>query len=208
MKTAIAIAALALSLHAQAWRDTDASRAEVRTQLETLNARLLASTSATRTLEEWCGEHHMADEAKIVATRVDGAAKVPSPEQLQRLAVHDASEVRYRRVQLRCGAHVLSVADNWYVPARLTPEMNALLDTTQTPFGKAVQSLHPYRTTIAAKQLWLPSAHRRFRWCRHRTLAIPREVLQHRAVLFTAGHVPFSEVVETYQGELLKDWRN
>ena len=30
--------------------------------------------------------------------------------------------VAYRHVRLRCGDHVLSEADNWYVPSRLTPE--------------------------------------------------------------------------------------
>jgi chorismate-pyruvate lyase len=193
-----------------AWRDTFESRVEILALLQSVNGEILASSSATRTLEEWCGEHHMADDPKIVAIRVTGASKEPSAEQLQRLDVHDASEVRYRRVELRCGAHVLSNADNWYVPGRLTPEMNALLETTDTPFGKAVQPLHPYRRTVAVTQLWTPLPHGweqqqrpRCRWCQRRTLAIPRDVFQHRAVLYTADHLPFSEVVETYQSELL-----
>src|SRR5688572_14270691 len=113
----------ALDAHAQEWRDTYESRVEILALLQTLNAEILAGSSATRTLEAWCGEHEMADEPKIVATRVAGVRKEPSAEQLQRLDVRDASEVRYRRVELRCGAHVLSKADNWYVPGRLTPEM-------------------------------------------------------------------------------------
>ncbi|HUR83401.1 MAG TPA: hypothetical protein VM733_21765 [Thermoanaerobaculia bacterium] len=169
------------------------AHSDARAELRTLNADILAASSATRVLEQWCGEHHMADDPRIVAVRVTGVAKAPSADQLQRLRVHDASEVRYRRVELRCGAHVLSEADNWYVPARLTAEMNALLETTQTPFGKAVQSLQPYRRTIAVTQLWTP----------RRSLRIPKDVLQHRAVLYTRDHVPFSEVVETYQGELV-----
>ena len=32
---------------------------------------------------------------------------------------------------------------------------------------------------------------------------MPKEVFEHRAVLYTSDHVPFSEVVETYQSELL-----
>ena len=70
----------------------------------------------------------------------------------------------------------MSEADNWYVPARLTPEMNAFLDTTDTPFGKAVRPLQPYRKTLEAKLLW--SGH----------TAIPRDVLEHRGpALHRAG---------------------
>jgi chorismate-pyruvate lyase len=210
VKSVALLLAVSLALPAQAWRDTYQSRVEVLALLQSLNGDILASSSATRTLEQWCGEHHMADDPKIVATRVTDSDKAPSAEQLQRLDVRDPSEVRYRRVELRCGAHVLSEADNWYVPARLTAEMNALLDTTDTPFGKAVQPLHPYRRTIDVTQLWSPLPHgwererrSRFRWHRRRTLAMPKDVFQHRAVLYTAEHVPFSEVVETYQAEVL-----
>ncbi|HET7437824.1 MAG TPA: hypothetical protein VFN10_24170, partial [Thermoanaerobaculia bacterium] len=109
---------LAFDAHARTrprWSDTFASRVEVLALLQSLNGEILASTSATRTLEAWCGEHHMASEAKIVAKRVAGVDKTASADQLQRLGVQSASELRYRRVELRCGAHVLSVADNWYV---------------------------------------------------------------------------------------------
>jgi chorismate-pyruvate lyase len=217
MKRALLLAALCFPLTLQAhgpqrleWRDTYESRLEILALLQTINGDILAASSATRTLEEWCGEHHMADDPKIVARRVEDARKEPSAEQLERLDVRDATEVQYRRVELRCGVHVLSAADNWYVPSRLTPEMNALLTSTDTPFGKAVQPLHPYRRTIAVTMLWTPLPHgweqqarSRFGSHRRRRLPIPKNVFQHRAVLYTAGHLPFSEVVETYQSELL-----
>ncbi|HEX7149971.1 MAG TPA: hypothetical protein VF618_00680 [Thermoanaerobaculia bacterium] len=217
MKRALLLAVLWVPLTLQAldrprveWRDTYESRLEILALLQTLNSELLAASSATRTLEAWCGEHELAAVPKIVATRVPGVRKEPAAEQLLRLGVGDASEVQYRRVELRCGAHVLSEADNWYVPARLTPEMNALLETTDTPFGRAVQPLQPYRRTIAVTMLWAPlprgweqQNRSRFRARGRRTLAIPKEVFQHRAVLYTADHRPFSEVVETYQAEVL-----
>ena len=207
----VALCLASLDATARQWRDTFESRLEILALVQTVNGRILASPSATRTLEEWCGEHQMAADPKIVATKVVGVRKEPSAEQLQRLGVRDASEVEYRRVELRCGTHVFSVADNWYVPARLTPEMNALLTTTDTPFGKAVQSLAPYRRTIAVTMLWMPLPHGwerqkrspQVRFSRWRTLTLPREVFQHRAVLYTADHVPFSEVVETYRSDLL-----
>jgi len=203
--------AMALPVAAQRrpeWRDTFESRVAILALLQSLNAEILAGSSATRTLEQWCGEHRMAGDPRIVAVRVADVRKEPSVEQLQRLGVRDASELQYRRVELRCGTHVLSKADNWYVPARLTPEMNALLETTDTPFGKAVQPLRPYRRTVAVTQLWTPlprgweqQKRPRCRW--RRTLTIPQDVFQHRAVLYTAEHLPFSEVVETYQSEVL-----
>lgn len=211
----IVVLCFAVSLPADArqrleWRDTFESRVILLALLQSLNAEILAGSSATRTLEAWCGEHRMADDPKIVAWRVPGVQKEPSAEQLQRLNVRDASEVQYRRVELRCGAHVLSEADNWYVPARLTAEMNALLTTTDTPFGKAVLSLRPYRRTIGVTMLWTPlprgweqQRRSRFRGYSRRTLVVPKEVFQHRAVLYTEDHLPFSEVVETYQSEVL-----
>jgi chorismate-pyruvate lyase len=217
MRRRLLVAALciAATLHAGArerpeWRDTFESRLEIHALLQTLNGEILAGSSATRTLEEWCGDHAMADDPKVTATRVEGVRKEPSAEQLQRLDVRDASEVRYRRVELRCGAHLFSVADNWYVPARLTPEMNESLETTDTPFGKAVLPLRPYRRTIAVTMLWMPlprgweqQRRSQLRFSPRRTLALPKDLFQHRAVLFTADHRPFAEVVETYQSELL-----
>jgi chorismate-pyruvate lyase len=176
MKRAALLLTIALACTSAQQRSYDA--------VQRLNAGLLASSSATRVLETWCG-------ATVTAVRAPGVRKEPDAEQLQRLGVHDAGEVRYRRVDLRCNGRVLSVADNWYVPARLTAEMNALLETTDTPFGKVVAPLHPYRRTIRATILWTPPA------------PMPQDVLQHRAVLYTSGGVPFAEVIETYQRELV-----
>jgi chorismate-pyruvate lyase len=211
---ALAVVALmtCTSLRAQSTPRIDNydSRLEVLALMQTLNADILASSSATKTLESWCRDHDMAEDPKVVAQLVPGPQKPPSAEQLQRLQVTDAAEVRYRHVELRCGTHVLSEADNWYVPARLTPEMNRLLETTDTPFGRAVQELHPYRRTFAVTILWSPlppgweqrPARRTHAFVR-RPLAIPKELFAHRAVLYTATHEPFSEVSETYQGEVL-----
>ncbi len=114
----------------------------------------------------------------------------------------------YRRVRLKCGDHVLSDADNWYVPSRLTPEMNHVLETTDTPFGKAVAALHFRRHTLSADLLWRPAAEGLGNDAAAAppeagALAIPGHVLEHRAVLSTPDGEPFSEVVETYTGEAL-----
>jgi chorismate-pyruvate lyase len=210
----LALLTLTSPAHAQTsdrWADDHTSRVEVLALMQTLQAGILASTSATETLERWCRDHRMASEPRIVAHRVTSDEPRPSADQLERLDVETADAVRYRRVELRCGAHVLSIADNWYVPSRLTDEMNQLLETSDTPFGKAVRPLQPYRRTIEANLLWTPltrgwEQRPRIgvrRW-RRRPLVIPRELFVHRAVLYTSSHVPFSEVVETYQGGLLQ----
>ena len=110
---------------------------------------------------------------------------------------------------LSCGMHVLSEADNWYVPARLTPEMNRLLDRTDTPFGTVVRPMEPYRRTFAVKLLWAPLPDG---WEHEpakavgdsgRTLVIPDALFEHRAVLYDRGGRPFSEVSEIYQRDIL-----
>lgn len=186
------------------WPDTALSRVEMLALLQTLNADLLSHPSATLTLERWCATHRLAPEAKVVARLVRGAEKALPDAERARLAIGPDEPVRYRRVQLACGERVLSEADNWYVPARLTPEMNRQLDETDTPFGKVVQPLGFRRETLAATLLWSPLPER---WAMEESaagpIAPPAEVLQHRAVLTTRDGVPFSEVVETYTGAVL-----
>jgi len=185
-----------------------ASRTQALALLETLNADLLSHPSATLTLERWCGDHGLAPDAKIVAHRVKGDDKPLAADDRAALGIGADEPVRYRRVQLACGNVVLSEADNWYVPARLTAEMNQILDTTDQPFGKVVQPLHFRRQTISADLLWsplpkgwemdapLPAAGKG-------ALPIPHDVLRHRAVLFNEANQPFSLVVETYTADVL-----
>jgi chorismate-pyruvate lyase len=185
-------------------------RLEALALMQTLNARILGSRSATASLEAWCGARRLATEPKVTARLIPGAAKAPTAEQLQRLQVASADEVKYRRVQLVCGGHVLSEADNWYVPGRLTAEMNRLLETTDTPFGRAVQPLRPYRQTFSARVLWQPlpdgwEGRSGGELCAGATAPLdpPRYLFQHRAVLYTADRQPFSEVDERYTREIL-----
>lgn len=159
--------------------------------VETLNAELLASRSATQTLEKWCGAHRLAAEPRIAAHRVAGADQPADPDQRRRLQAAPDERVQYRHVQLQCGARVLSEADNWYVPGRLTADMNRLLETTETSFGTVVRPLEPTRETLAVTMLWSGG------------LPVPDALFAHRAVLYTRDHVPFSEVYEVYQRELL-----
>ena len=188
VSAAIAACLPACAQESPAWPDTYVARLQALALVETLNAEVLASRSATLTLEDWCRDHQLATEPTIVAELVRGAVKRPTAEQRQRLQVASEAEVKYRRVLLRCGNRVLSAADNWYVPDRLTRDMNRLLDTTGTPFGKVVQPLDPYRQTFAARLLWSPLPDG---WERASippatatagVLAIPDALFEHRAV--------------------------
>jgi hypothetical protein len=201
-------AASALAAGPAPWPEGFVGRLEALALIETLNADLLAHDSATLTLERWCADHRLADPALIVAERVHVADKPASAEVRAALDVKPDEPLGYRRVRLKCGQRLLSEADNWYVPARLTPEMNHLLETTDTPFGKAVAALHFRRHTLSVDLLWRPLPKD---WemgaeglqDNKGALAIPDHVLEHRAVLSTPEGEPFSEVVETYTGEVL-----
>ncbi|XLM20900.1 hypothetical protein MKD33_01100, partial [Chromobacterium piscinae] len=133
-----------------------ATRVKALALLQSVNATLLSQPSATRTLQQWCGDHQLAAEARIRALRDTATRKPADAEVSQQLRVGADEAIGYRRVQLACGDHVLSEADNWYVPSRLTVEMNHLLDTTDTPFGTAVKALNFTRRTESAKLLWSP----------------------------------------------------
>ena len=182
-------------------------RAELLALIQTLNADLLSHDSATLTLERWCADHHLsAEPARIVAQRVADADKPISEELRARLGVDASEPLRYRRVRLVCGTHVLSEADNWYVPARLTAEMNRVLDTSDEPFGKVVKPLGFRRRTLSADLLWspLPQGWEMSAAAPDRggdAMQIPHEVLRHTAVLYDAQQRPFSTVVETYTNE-------
>jgi chorismate-pyruvate lyase len=191
------------------WSNDFTARLEALALLETLNAELLSHDSATLTLDRWCDAHRLASPAKVVAVRDKDATRPPTAEQRRALGVSDSEPIRYRRVKLVCGTHVLSEADNWYVPSRLTPDMNHQLETSDIAFGRAVQALHFQRRTLSAKLLWsplpdgwdvapaaLPDAGAKW-------LKVPHAVLEHQAVLTLPDGTAISEVIETYTEHVL-----
>jgi chorismate-pyruvate lyase len=191
------------------WPDSFSARVEALALLQTLNADLLSHDSATQTLERWCADHRLAAPAAVVAARVAGLDTPATDEQRRELGVDASETVRYRRVRLMCGQLVLSEADNWYVPSRLTADMNRLLDTTDTPFGRAIQALHFQRHTLSAMLLWQPLP---VGWEMNPEaaaatgsgeLTMPHGVLRHRALLSLRDGTPVSEVVETYTSNVL-----
>jgi chorismate-pyruvate lyase len=191
------------------WPDTFLARVEVLALIETLNARVLgASCTVTEILDKWCADHKMASEPVVHARRITGREKPVSPEQRQRLQVGPEEEVTYRHVELTCGGHILVEADNWYVPSRVGTEINRVLTTTDTPFGRAVQDLKPIRENLSVEMLWKPlldgwelgplPADRP-----GEALAMPWQLFQHRAVIYNYKHEPFSEVREIFTRDVL-----
>lgn len=208
---ALASAASAAAASASApWPDTPMKRLEMLAQLQTLNAELLSHDSATLTLERWCTRHRLAVTGKIVADRVGGEDKQVPADVRMRLRADPDQSIAYRRVRLRCGERILSEADNWYVPSRLTPEMNRSLATSNAAFGRVVQPLRFQRHTLSAQLLWSPLPDGwdtgDARWPKNNAdvaLLIPDHVIEHRALLTRSDGVPFSYVIESYTRAVL-----
>ena len=150
----------------------------------------------------------MASDATLHAhLKRDVQKPLPAAER-QRLQIGPDEPVIYRRVELACGDHILSRADNWYVPSRLTPVIDKALETSDIPFGTAIKDLHPRRQTFAAFVLWhpLPEA-----WemapapADHpdAELAIPAVIFEHRAVVISGDGRPISDVHESYSSDIL-----
>ena len=181
-------------------------RLRLQAQLQTLNAELLSQDSATAVLQALC------DRRDPTAPRVRARRWIlqDTPEVAadvrKRLSAASNEPLIHRRVELTCGKAVLSRADNWYLPGRLTGDMNRLLETTDTPFGVAVKPLAFQRRTLASELLfhplppgWEAQGPERF----DQPIVIPPEVLQHRALLQTPDGRPFSLLVETYSDHVL-----
>ena len=190
------------------WQDSFTTRLEALALLQSLNADLLSHDSATLTLDRWCGTHHLSDPPTITAERVHDLDKPATAAQRELLQVSATEPLGYRRVRLHCGAHVLSEADNWYVPSRLTVPMNEALNTTDIAFGRAIQALPFRRRTLSATLLWAPLPEG---WelavpaspVQPGKLDVPPYVLQHTAVLTLPDGTPLSALTETYTSEVL-----
>ena len=155
---------------------------------------LAAHDSATQALTEWCGRQGLAPVPEIRAIADRATSEAPSAATRKVLGVTAGEPVAFRHVRLVCGDQVLSVAKNWYVPARLAPEMNRVLETTDTPFGKVVAALDFRRERLTSQ--------------RGRTDTCPPDtVLAQRALLRRSDGLAISMVVECYTPAILKDHR-
>jgi hypothetical protein len=157
--------------------------------LEQVEAVLRRHDSATLALEEWCALRGLADPARVTARTITQTLKIESDAAAiairARLGVAPDATVAMRHVQLSCGATVLSVAWNWFVPDRLTPDMQDALRLSDAPFGKVVAPLHFRRRPLS-------------------TVAGPADdcpadtISTHRAMLVLPDERPLAYLVECY----------
>jgi hypothetical protein len=195
MMMAILALAPAVGGAGAAWPDTRDRRAAA-SELADFEGRLDRGGSATEVLRGWCAERHLADPPVIRAERDRSADKPADAGVRALLGAAPGEPIRYRRVRLTCGARVLSEADNWYRPGRLTAEMNRQLDQTDTPFGAVVKPLSFHRRTLGVEHLYDP---------RKGTSVLPHTLVRYRALLLDQKNSPFSLVVESYTDEILRN---
>lgn len=181
-------------------------RQRLHAQLQALNSELLSRPSATAVLQAMC-DRRTPQAPRIRARRIQVPDNLRAASAARRQLGASASEpVRHRRVELMCGDVVLSRADNWYLPARLTQQMNTTLETTERPFGVVVAPLRFQRRTLSAQFLFQPLPPG---WEAEdpalfdAPVATPPQVLQHRATLQTPDGRPFALLVETYSDQVL-----
>lgn len=121
------------------------------TEVARLEALLAHHDSATLALEDWCRAQGLAD-PRVIAHPVVGAMAREPEDLREKLGVGPDEVVKLRQVRLACGDLTLSRAFNWFVPARLTPEMNETLASTTTPFGKVAAPLKFRRELLASQR--------------------------------------------------------
>lgn len=156
---------------------------------DAFEAGLNAGPTATAALQRWCDTHGVT--GKVVAEVDRGAERAPSAATTMRLQLKPGEHVAYRRVKLGCGGHVLSEAENWYVPARLSAAMNAALERGDTPFGAVIAPLAPHREVISSERLWADGA-------------APEDILRNRGLVLDHEGRPLAEVSETYKRTALE----
>lgn len=155
---------------------------------DVLAASLLKAASATAALAAWAARRGWAE--PILAHKLETARR-PAPADINALLQVNAGErLGFRRVELVCGARVLSRADNWFVCSRLPAAINRQLDAGAEPFGQLIGQLAPQRLVLGVEQLWMPAI-----------APVPDALFQIRAVVTgigPQGRAPLAVVAETY----------
>ncbi|MBP6030816.1 MAG: hypothetical protein KA533_05250 [Sphingobium sp.] len=170
--------------------------ATLQATLDRFDALLRASGSATSMLIAWLAERDGTSKATLLARVRAIVTPGISPAILSRLGVENHSEVRYRRVWLTQGGKVMSIAENWYVGARLTGDMEAVLADSGTPFGAVIAPLAPMRETLHAERLWGGEEETA-------SVRLPGAVLRHDALVHAGDGTPLCVVSEVYTRNIL-----
>lgn len=174
-----------MTLAAASLSVTGCAHSRVDPQVAAFEANLAAHASATAALQKWCDQHAIAPGASIAVEFVSGADQAPPADLRATLGVTESEPLGYRHVRLTCGTTVLSEAHNWYVPVRLTPDMNRQLSESQIPFGRIAASLNFTREPIASTRRGDPDCP-------------VGAISTHRALLRLPNGSPLALVVECY----------
>ncbi len=119
-------------------------------------AAIVAQHTVSSALLHWC-ETHGIGEGEILAGDIErwpDAARsalhsLPTPPHA---LIAAPQTLAYRRVRLRRGEVALAQAEIWYEPCRLPENILRDLAASPLPFGRAVESLSPYRETIEVRR--------------------------------------------------------
>jgi hypothetical protein len=153
--------------------------------ISAFEANLAAHASATEALSQWCKARGIDPAGRITVQFVRGADQALPADLRQTLGVSADEPLGYRHVKLICGSAVLSEANNWFVPARLSPEMNRQLAESDVPFGRVAASLAFTREPLASARRGDPGC--------------PAGAIStHRALLRLPTGEPLALVVECY----------
>lgn len=121
-------------------------------RLRRFEATLAANDSATRALEQWCAVERLGDPPDVTAEVLDTAPPREPADVRSLLGVGAKTPLGYRHVRLSCQGATLSLAHNWYVPDRLTPDMNRALAASHVPFGKVAAPLGYRRERLSSRR--------------------------------------------------------
>ncbi|WP_232228082.1 hypothetical protein [Asaia astilbis] len=146
-----------------------------------LSQALDARPSATLVLQDYC--QHKFPGIAIRAVTLPVGNTPPPPPDIALFALKKGETIRTRHVSLRCGEIALSDAWNWYVPQRVTTEMNRILERSTKPFGLVVASLNFKRLSLSSETRDLPD-----------TILVRNQALLERG----KDGLPFSLVEENY----------
>lgn len=153
--------------------------------IDDFEAVLRRHDSATLALEEWCAAQGLSPAPKITAQSLEPDDRKPPEDMHHHLQLAPGESPAMRKVRLSCGQTVLSVAWNWYVPSRLTPQMKETLHTSDAPFGKVAAPLRFRRKP-------LETLRGRAENCPEGTIST------HRAILVLPDGRPLAYLIECY----------
>lgn len=161
--------------------------------LDEFETALAATPSASEALESWC-RARIDRTGTLRAVVISASSGSPTDRVREELDIGGDERLGYRRVSLECSGRALSLAYNWYVPSRLSPEMNTRLEQTNVPFGRVAAPLGFTRQP-------LEGARGQADYCPVGT------ILSHRALLRLPDGRPLAMVVECYTGANLESAR-